>query len=454
MTCLCLSPRWALRVHNRRAYVERRQDRVRVAALSALEAVALGLMNGRRTGDVIQELMFEIGGQAGNSAFEQLHKRLKPLLVPGSFVSKTESLDQLASVEPPDPAEGLRPLPGPRALHWWVTDVCPRRCVYCFADPKPGNKAHDATLSRETLRRIFAESASLGATDLLVAGGEPFLRDDLPEVLGDAINQGLNPGITTKFPLTATLAHRLANAGLRHICLSIDSFSPDDNALLIGSRNYAAHVLSSVENLVEAGLAFSFECVVTRLNTHALESVIAKAEQLGAQVVQVVPYEPVLHLIGPYQNEFLMLPREYPLDENIRRFSAKYPGVEIEKFEKLGDGCRGDFHCDIGMTKLLFTSRGKVHRCYKLLEDQELAGSDLNHVSVAEAWHDPGFTEVVRPPHVAYSDSPCITCTNFDNCHESGRCIYQSYVDHQTYYSTDRNCGRSYVLPTGTVNLS
>jgi radical SAM protein with 4Fe4S-binding SPASM domain len=284
----------------------------------------------------------------------------------------------------------------------------------------------------------------LGATDLLIAGGEPFLRKDMPEVLGDAIIQGLYPGITTKFPLNVSLAERLANAGLRHICLSLDSISPDDNAILIGSRNYLSQVYRTVHNLVGVGLAFSFQCVLTRLNVNALEGVIAEAERLGAQVIQVVPYEPVLHPIGPYQNNHLTLSHDVPLDEVIQRLSEKYSKVKIEKFENIEDRNLDGFHCDVGMTKLLFTANGKVHRCYKLLRDRQLSGLDLNHVSVAEAWHDPGFYTLISPGQTAYSDSACEGCGKFKTCHGSGRCIYQSYVDHQTYYSKDRKCAGPY----------
>lgn len=436
----CLHPDWSLCVHDDRAYVERRGDRVRVAALSPLEAVAVGLMDGKRTNTVIEEVMQEIAGPVGPVAVTQVRKRLSPLLTKGGNIPSEISLERLASVQPPISTDGLRALPGPRVLHWWVTDVCPRRCVYCFADPKHGSHAHDATLSRERLDEIFAEAASLGATELLVAGGEPFLRADLPEVLRDVIGHGITPGVTTKHPIGPNLARRLAEAGLVHICLSVDSFSPEDNAILVGSRIYGEQVRSSARNLATAGVAFSFECVVTRLNTHALESVIAEGQALGARVVQVVPFEPVLRPIGRYRNEDLILPDDYSLDEDLRRLRAIYDDVEIEKFEQLGQGSRAAFNCDIGMTKLLFTSEGKVHRCYKIIDDRALSGADLNHVSVAEAWHDPGFTNVISPARSAYAGSACAGCSRFSNCHDDGRCIFQSYVDHQTYFAPDRAC--------------
>jgi MoaA/NifB/PqqE/SkfB family radical SAM enzyme len=444
MTGLCLGPGWDLCVCDNRAYVQRRKDLCRVAALSAAEAVAVGLMDGKRADGVVAELMQEIAGAAGVLALTQVKKRLGPLLKRGGHWNTGVPLEDLAAVFPPDVSEGLRPLPGPRVLHWWVTDVCPRRCSYCFADPEHGSHAYDASLSRGRLKELFSEAASLGTTELLVAGGEPFLRADLVEVLADAIECGISPGITTKHPIGADLARELAQIGLGHICLSVDSFSPKDNATLVGSRTYPEQVRSSAKHLAAAGVAFSFECVLTRLNWQALDGVVAEAQALGARVVQVVPFEAVRRPIGPYRNEDLLLPAHYRLDETLTRLGSRYKDVRVEKFERLGEGARAGFNCDVGMTKLLFTSAGKVHRCYKLMDDPALYGADLNEVSVAEAWHGPEFRHLISPSQSDYAGSACSTCSRFASCNRDGRCVFQSHFDYGSYFSPDRSCSGPY----------
>jgi MoaA/NifB/PqqE/SkfB family radical SAM enzyme len=437
---VALGPLWRLAVRDDQAYVLRAADGVRVAVLTPLEAVALGLMNGRRDDATVDELMREAVGEPGFGAARAIRRRLKPLLVEGVTPSHRTSLEQLASVKLPDRRDGVRDLPGPKVLHWWVTDVCPRRCVYCFADPIHGHRADDATLDRRCLRDIFAEAATLGAEDMLVAGGEPFLRPDLPEVMGDAIAQGITPGVTTKYPIRSGLARRLAEAGLPHICLSVDSFSPDTNALLVGSPAYGEQVRASAINLTRVGIEFSIECVVTPFNLDDLEAVVAEAQALGAKVVQVVPFEPVRRPIGTVSNESMTLPDASGLDRRLDRLRADYDRVSIERFHQLGQDTRAGHNCDIGMTKLLFTSDGVVHRCYKLINDRSLRGADLKTTTVAEAWHDPGFTRTIRPDRAAYAGSACSACSRFSGCHDDGRCLFQSQMDHGTYYDRDRAC--------------
>ncbi len=438
----CLKHEWALIIRDNQAFIERVKDKVFVAALFAHEALVIGLMDGLRTNAMIREFMIKIAGLQGSQALDQVMVRLKPLLTSQTQRSSTLSLEQLASVSEPSQRNPLKSLPGPRVLHWWVTDICPRRCVYCFANPILGSKALDATISRESLKNIFLEASSLGAEMLLVAGGEPFLREDLPEILGDAIALGIEPGITTKFPVNAHLARRLNSAGLRHICLSVDSFIADENVKILGSKSYGDQVRQSVDNLIHAGIRFSFEIVVTQLNYLSLHKVIAECAKMHAVVIQVVPYESVLHVIGDYENKDLLLPEHYDLDSEIDKLQRIHTTIDIQKFISLGSGASShSCQCDIGISKLLFSPDGSVHRCYKLLNDDRLAGENLSEVSVAELWHGDRYRRQVQPSDNVYKNSQCFSCAKFSSCNEDGRCIFQSYLTQGTYYAPDRECG-------------
>lgn len=313
---------WDLRLRQGRAYLYRREDDQPVAALTVAEAVVLGLMDGIRSLEELTALLTRAIGKAGTSILHSLFGRLRPLLVDGQRRRWPYSLETLALVAPPDPAEGLRPLPGPKVLHWWVTSYCPRRCVYCFARPVlGGRRAVDAILTRERLQRLFTEAVDLGAEHLLVAGAEPLLREDLPEVMGDAIEQGITPLLTTKHPITRSLAERFARAGVRHISLSLDTMNDSESRMLVGSATYPAQVRCSAENLTRVGVAFSIQAVVTRVNPASVHGVAAFAADAGAKVLQVVPFEPVAWPIGCLSNEALRLEDHDHLDEEVARLA-------------------------------------------------------------------------------------------------------------------------------------
>ncbi|MGH9160629.1 MAG: radical SAM protein [Vicinamibacteraceae bacterium] len=447
-----LDTRWRLVIDGNHAYVVRDADGRRIAALTAPEAVALGLMNGARTLTEVEEVLCLLIGKSGPGLLGSLLGRLMPLLASGPIERQAPpALEALAAVDPPDTREGLRALPGPRTLHWWVTSYCPRRCVYCFAQPRFGPQAPDATLPRERLRELFREAAELGAENLLVAGAEPLLRPDLPEVMGDAAHVGILPLLTTKHPISRSLADRLATAGVRHISLSLDTMDPDGSHTIVGSAAWPGQARRSASALRAAGVAFSIQAVASRLSVMTLEGVARLAAEAGAMVMQVVPFEPVARPITSLGNDEMRLTDPAGLDDEIARLQAAFPGIRIEKFEELGSGARAGVQCDIGITKLFFLPDGVVHRCYKLTRDATLCGKDLKHVSVAEAWHDPGFAPVISPPREAYAGSSCHACSRFDSCHADGRCIYTARQDHGRYHAPDRPCGGPFTDPGAPV---
>ena len=438
---------------DRRAYVVRRTDRQFVAALTRLEAVVLKVLaDGTTVNEAIR--LFEAAiGPTAESVVRRVEARFSSLLKDGRGIDVPLALDDLEEFDPRVAEEmGLREFPGPQVLHWCVTRFCPRRCVYCYAEPLLGGHATDAVITREQLNRIFAEAVTLGAQHLLVAGSEPLLRKDVPEIMGDALRHGITPFITTKHPITRDIATRLADSGVAHISLSVDSMSPRSSLQLIGSDSYPEQVRRSVFNLKEAGVEFSVQSVVTAFNKDEINDVARFAAESNARVMQIVPFEPVRRPLTNLSNEMMTAPSVEELEEVVDCISERYPNLKCELFEKLGSGERAAYNCDIGMTKMFFMPDGKVHRCYKLTEDDSLGGKDLRSCSVASAWHDPEFGLKISPPKRLYASSACEPCSRFDNCHKEGRCIYQAEFTHQDYFAPDRACDGPY-LPTPSPML-
>lgn len=447
-----LRPAFELRLRAGRAYIVRQADGQPISALGPSEAVFVSLLDGRRTLEEVERSFCAAFGEGMRDAVRYTGERVAPLLHVGPASRHAYPVSELAAVTPADPAEGIRLLPGPRVLHWHVTQYCPRRCAYCYAEPRHGTKAPDATLGLDRLRVLFSEAADLGATELLVSGAEPFLRRDLPEAISAAIASGLGILLTTKFPIDANIAERLAAGGLRHLSLSIDTLEAEENAILIGSRQYARQMRRVVANLRAAGLQFSIQCVVTPFNVDSVAAVARFAESEGARVLQLVPYKDVRQPIAALANAALRLHDTTVVDQLRNRLALDHPALQIERFVEATDN--GGFHCDIGQTKLLILPDGVVHRCYKLTSDRSLRGLDLNQVSLARAWHDPGFVEAILPSPDAYGATICGTCGSKTRCDLSGRCIYDALVHHGRYAAPDRGCaGRAGLVRRAVIKL-
>jgi pyruvate-formate lyase-activating enzyme/TusA-related sulfurtransferase len=81
--------------------------------------------------------------------------------------------------EAPAEVEAARPL-GSRL--WIYTNFdCNLRCDYCCVRSSP--KASRRALGVDRVRRIAREAAALGVAEIFVTGGEPFLLDDIGDIL-------------------------------------------------------------------------------------------------------------------------------------------------------------------------------------------------------------------------------------------------------------------------------
>src|SRR5579862_2587388 len=122
-----------------------------------------------------------------------------------------------------------RPL---RDLRISVMDRCNFRCPYCM----PKEQFHEhyqflksrERLSFEEIARLARLFAGLGVRKIRLTGGEPLLRANLADLVGDLT---LIPGIedialTTNGVLLAQHAIDLQANGLRRVTVSLDSLDP------------------------------------------------------------------------------------------------------------------------------------------------------------------------------------------------------------------------------------
>lgn len=156
-----------------------------------------------------------------------------------------------------------------------VTDRCNLACTYCVPAEGVPLAAKEEFLDFAHYERLAAIGASLGITKLRVTGGEPTLREGLPDFIARLVAlPGIERvGMTTNGLLLDRLAIPLARAGLRTINVSIESLNPDRfRAITRGGG--LDRVLRGIAAARDAGLE-------VKLNTVALADLtLAEAESL------------------------------------------------------------------------------------------------------------------------------------------------------------------------------
>src|ERR1700736_618867 len=175
---------------------------------------------------------------------------------------------------PQNPLDRLgRPL---HDLRISVMDRCNFRCPYCM--PKEQFHEHyrflksQERLSFEEIVRLARLFASLGVRKLRLTGGEPLLRTNLADLVGDLTDV---PGIedialTTNGVLLGQHAVDLHANGLRRVTVSLDSLDKEVFTRMSGGFGALDQVLSGIEAAIAAGLTpVKINAVIERgLNDH------------------------------------------------------------------------------------------------------------------------------------------------------------------------------------------
>jgi len=135
------------------------------------------------------------------------------------------------------PAEEQRPL-GSRL--WLYTNFdCNLRCDYCCVRSSP--TAPRRELGLERVQRIAREATQLGVKEIFVTGGEPFLLEDIGEILVACAAAAPTTVLTNGMLFTGRRAKSLQALPRDRIVLqiSLDSATPDTHDLHRGPGTWA-----------------------------------------------------------------------------------------------------------------------------------------------------------------------------------------------------------------------
>jgi GTP 3',8-cyclase len=233
----------------------------------------------------------------------------------------------------------LNALPAPRDtfarpmrdLRISVMDRCNFRCPYCM----PRETYHERyrflgsheRLSFDEIVRLARLFVPLGVRKLRLTGGEPLLRANLPDLIGDLTDI---PGIedvalTTNGILLARYASELKAAGLGRVTVSLDSLDPEVFARMSGGFGGLDEVLAGIEQARRAELTpVKINAVVQRgVNDHTVLELLEHFRGSGV-IVRFIEYMDVGNR-NHWRSELVV-----PSKELLERIGARWPLTSLE----------------------------------------------------------------------------------------------------------------------------
>jgi uncharacterized radical SAM superfamily Fe-S cluster-containing enzyme len=208
-----------------------------------------------------------------------------------------------------------------------VTTDCNLSCSFCFASSGPGGE-HLPT--EAVVDRLETVKAGGEPRPVQFSGGEPTVREDLPELIETAREMGFTHiQVNTngvKLAHQDGYADRLATAGVTAIYLQFDGLEAETyeeiRDVAIAEEKHAA-----VENCRQAGLSVVLvPTVVPGTNDHEMGAIVRFALE-NLDVVESVNFQPVAGF-GRYEDHG----GRYAMDEAARALADQLEPVDARDF--------------------------------------------------------------------------------------------------------------------------
>jgi pyrroloquinoline quinone biosynthesis protein E len=327
--------------------------------------------------------------------------------------------------------------PRPYVLIAELTYRCPLRCAYCS---NPVEVPDRAALAGADWLRVLDQASELGVVQVHFTGGEPLLHDDLEALVAHAAQLELYSNlITSGLPLTRARLAGLAAAGLCALQLSFQAARPGSSAAIAGVDAFV-HKRQVAGWARELELPLTVNVVLHRQNLDELDSIIALAEELGAERLELANTQ---YLGWAHRNRAALMPSLAQLD--AARAVVAAAGARLRgRMELLF--VLPDYHGDRprtcmsgwGERYVVVTPDGRAMPCHAA-HILPLAFPDLRTQSLASAWND--SEAFARYRGTDYLREPCRSCDQREVDHGGCRC--QAFLLTGDAAAADPVCGLS-----------
>jgi SynChlorMet cassette radical SAM/SPASM protein ScmF len=181
-------------------------------------------------------------------------------------------------------------IPQLRTLYFYITNTCNLRCTHCWLARQTGQD-RSSELTTFEIKDVIDQALPLGLKSIKLTGGEPFVRDDIVEIVGFADELGVTVRLETNaMLLNGGTARALAGFHrLRQVAVSLDGATPESHGLLRGADGAFDKTVRGIKHLVESGLRVQVISCLHRGNVGEMAELIALAAGLGASSFKINP---------------------------------------------------------------------------------------------------------------------------------------------------------------------
>lgn len=308
---------------------------------------------------------------------------------------------------------------------WEITLACDLACRHCGSR---AGRARSDELSTDECLDVVDQLAELGVFEVVLIGGEAYLRDDWCDIVERIAARGMSPLITTGGRgFTPERAERAAAAGLASVSVSLDGLEATHDRVR-GVRGSFAAAIEAMRNGAAANIPVSANTQINRLSMpelpELLETIIAQGGhswQIQLTVAMGRAADEPEMLLQPY--DLLEL---FPMIDRLADRCAEadvllWPGNNVGFFGPYETKLRGTtprghmVSCGAGRWGLGIEADGTIKGCPSL-STANWAGGNVRENSIQDIWERSSRMRYNRDRTVDDLWGFCRTCYYADNC--------------------------------------
>lgn len=171
----------------------------------------------------------------------------------------------------------------PIYVQFAITKHCNLNCGACASSL---SRKNERELSLSEIEKISVVLSRLGAGIILLTGGEPFLRKDLPEI----ISAFCTKGFTVRLQTNGILANEerimaALQAGMLEITVSLNSLTPEKHDSMVGLAGSWQRTITAIARfsqiLPKRGAVLGINTIVSPQNLSELPAIIKFVTAIG-----------------------------------------------------------------------------------------------------------------------------------------------------------------------------
>jgi radical SAM protein with 4Fe4S-binding SPASM domain len=325
-----------------------------------------------------------------------------------------------------DAARPIDEVTRPILAVWEITLACDLACNHC------GSRAGRARSDELTTDECFAlvdQLADLGVMEVVLIGGETYLRDDWCDVIARIRARKMEALLTTGGRgITAERAAKAAAAGLSSASVSLDGARAETHDRQRGVVGSHASALAAIRHFRDAGVAVSANSQINRLTVPELEDLLELIIEHGAHSWQI--QFTVAMGRAADRPEWLVQPYElldlFPVLDRIAARCREadvvlWPGNNVGYFGPYETSLRGTLprghgvSCSAGKWGIGIEADGTIKGCPSL-STANWAGGNVRDASLRDIWERSAALRYNRGRGVESLWGFCRTCYYAETC--------------------------------------